>query len=62
MTGWDVVRTVPSMDITIRHTAIAAPSDVYSVLADVATHRRWAGEQQLRPFRLLELAGARAPL
>ncbi len=44
-----------SMQLTVTSKSTAAPEDVYSVLADVHSHRQWAGEKQFRPFRLADL-------
>ena len=43
------------MQLTVTTKSTSAPEDVYSVLADVRSHRQWAGEKQFRPFRLVDL-------
>ena len=44
-----------SMQLTVTTKSTSAPEDVYSVLADVHSHRQWAGEKQFRPFRLVDV-------
>lgn len=43
------------MRTRVQATSKATPEQVYDVLADVAGHRRWAGDDQIAMFALLEL-------
>ncbi len=47
--------SMSSTRLTIATGVNAAPEEVYAVLADVHGHHLWAGENQLRPFRLVAL-------
>jgi len=49
--------TVIGMHTKVTTTTPASRADVYAVLTHLDTYCRWAGEDQLRPFRLLAIAG-----
>ena len=49
---------MPGGQVTVSTSCAADPRAVYEVLADISTHRAWAGEQQVSAFHIIELDNA----